>query len=120
MVRSWRGKDAQSGSDKQMRKETKKPGSRTSAEDRYRAATETHRECDSYRFVFVCFAGQYITQTMQATSNISHRRCRLSAAGGGLTQGWELSGEAGKEHPRKRTANVTEKDKVEELRERKA
>lgn len=46
--------------------------------------------------------------------------CRLSAACGGLTQGWELSGQAGKEDPRKRTANVTEKGKAEELRERKA
>lgn len=45
---------------------------------------------------------------------------RLSAARGELTQRWELSGETGKEHPRKKTANVTEKCKVEERRERKA
>lgn len=46
--------------------------------------------------------------------------CRLSAACGGLTQGWESPGEAGKEHPGKRAANGTEKGKAEELRERKA
>lgn len=55
-----------------MRKEIKKPGSRTSAEDRYRTATETCTEYDSYRFVTVCFAGQRLTQRMhvQAVSSL--------------------------------------------------